>query len=171
MVCGTEDYVIGSKVEDIVVVSQVKILGITIDRKLENLNQNWEEKIAKMERLGNFWKLQKLQISGQVLVAKTFLLSQVVFLLETLPLTFEIGERINSIMAYFVKGTDRILAKNRWFLDKELGGYGLVDIHALNNSVKSSWINRWAVSSENADFIGLRGMVSLDKPVDQWGDV
>ena len=169
MVCGTEDYVIGSKVEDIVVVSQVKILGITIDRKLENLNQNWEEKIAKMERLGNFWKLQKLQISGRVLVAKTFLLSQVVFLLETLPLTFEIGERINSIMAYFVKGTDRILAKNRWFLDKELGGYGLVDIHALNNSVKSGWINRWAVSSENADFIGLRGMVSLDKPVDQWG--
>jgi len=169
MVCGTEDYVIGSKVEDIEVVSHVKILGLTIDRKLENLNQNWEEKIAKMERLGNFWKLQKLQISGRVLVAKTFLLSQVVFLLETLPLTYENGERINSIMAYFVKGTDRVLAKKRWFLDRELGGYGLVDIHVLNCCVKANWINRWVVGNENADFIGMRGMVSLDKPVDQWG--
>ena len=169
MVCGTEEYIVGSKVEDIVVVEQVKILGIKIDRKLESLNQNWEEKLAKMERLGNFWRLQKLTISGRVLVAKTFLLSQVVFLLETLPLTFEIGERINKIMAYYVKGSDRIIAKNRWFLDRELGGYGLIDIHALDISVKSGWINRWAIGPGNADFIGRRGLTDFDKPVDQWG--
>jgi len=72
-------------------------------------------------------------------------------------------------MAYFVKGSDRVIAKKRWFLDRELGGYGLVDIHVLNCCIKSSWINRWVVGMENADFIGMRGMVSLDKPVDQWG--
>jgi len=169
MVCGTENFAIGSKVCDILVVDKVKILGITIDRKLENLEQNWEEKIAKMERLSNFWKLQKLLLPGRILVAKTFLLSQVVFLLETLPLKFDTGEKINKIMAYFVKGNDRIIAKSRWFIKKELGGYDLVDIHTLNNCVKANWINRWALSRENADIIGLRGNLNFDKPVDQWG--
>jgi len=46
-----------------------------------------------------------------------------------------------------------------------------VDIHVLNCCVKSSWINRWVVCSEYADFIGKRGMGSMDKPVDQWGVV
>jgi len=169
MVCGTENFATGTKVHDIEVVDRVKILGLTIDRKLENLDVNWEEKVAKMERLSNFWQLQKLKISGRVLVAKTFLLSQVVFLLETLPLKFDIGERINKIMAYFVKGTDRVIAKNRWFLDRELGGYGLVDIHSLNTCVKANWINRWVINFENMDIIGKRGLMNFEKPVDQWG--
>ena len=90
------------------------------------------------------------------------------FLLETLPLKFETGEKINKIMAYFVKGTDRVIAKNRWFLDTELGGYGLVDIHVLNNCVKANWINRWVTNRECADIIGLRGNVNFERPVDQW---
>jgi len=169
MVCGTEEYAVGTKVEDIEIVEQVKILGVIIDRKLENLQVNWEDKIAKMVRLSNFWKLQKLLISGRVLVAKTFLLAQVTFFLETLPLNFETGERINRIMAEFVKGTDRIIAKDRWFKERELGGYGLVDIHVLNTCVKANWINRWSVGIDNADFIGMRGLRDSNKPVDQWG--
>jgi len=112
--------------------------------------------------------VQKLKISSRILVAKTFLLSQVVFLLETIPLRFETGERINRIMANFVKGSDRVIAKNRWFLSIELGGYGLVDIHVLNNCVKANWINRWVVNRECADIIGYRGNVNFEKPVDQW---
>jgi len=168
MVCGTEDFVVGTTIHGIEIVEHVKILGLTIDRKLLNLEVNWEEKIAKMERLSNFWRLQKLKISGRILVAKTFLLAQVVFLLETIPLNFDTGEKINKIMAYFVKGTDRVIAKDRWFLDRELGGYGLVDIHNLNNCVKAGWVNRWVVNQNNADIIGMRGITNFEKPVDQW---
>jgi len=169
MVAGCDEYVIGSKVHDIEVVEQVKILGIKIDRKLERLEQNWDEKIDKMIRLSNFWRLQRLKISGRILVAKTFLLSQVVFLLETLPLLHETGERINKLMVDYVKGTDRVIAKKRWFTNREWGGYGLIDIFALNNCVKASWINRWVLNYSNADIVGGRGIGNMDKPVDQWG--
>jgi len=113
------------------------------------LGENWDEKIRKMERLGNFWNLQKLSITGRIMVAKTFLLSQVIFLMDTIPLSYEHGEKINKIMAYFVKGGDRIIAKNRWFLDINLGGYGLIDVHSLNYCVKASWVNRWVHNPES----------------------
>ncbi len=45
----------------------------------------------------------------------------------------------------------------------------MIDIHALDISVKSGWINRWAIGPGNADFIGRRGVSDFDKPVDQWG--
>jgi len=169
MVTGTEDYQIGSTVEEIEVVSCVKILGVIIDRKLERLGDNWDEKIRKMERLGNFWSLQKLSIIGRLMVAKTFLLSQVIFLMDTLPLSHEHGEKINKILAYHVKGGERIIAKNRWFLPLELGGYGLIDVHSLNYCMKASWINRWIINPECRDINGNRGVKNFDKPVDQWG--
>jgi hypothetical protein len=121
-----------------------------------------------MERLANFWQIQNLSITGRVLVAKTYLLSQVIFLLDTLPLKFELGERINRIMANFVKGRDRIIAKNRWFLDRELGGYGLIDIHKLNTCMKASWINRWVVNPVSTDINGKRAGFRDDISIEQW---
>jgi len=43
-------------------------------------------------------------------------------------------------MAEYARGTNRILARDRWFIPAELGGYGLISIHSLNNGIKSSWI-------------------------------
>jgi len=89
--------------------------------------------------------------------------------MDTIPLSYEHGEKINKIMAYFVKGGDRIIAKNRWFLDINLGGYGLIDVHSLNYCVKASWVNRWVHNPESRDLNGMRGILSFTKPVDQWG--
>jgi len=84
MVVGTDDVATGSDIYGITVVERVKILGITIDRTLSKLNYNWECVITKVNRLTNFWKIQRLSISGRILVAKTYLLSQVTFLLGSL---------------------------------------------------------------------------------------
>ena len=99
MVAGTEQYGVGDTVAGIEVVSSVKILGVKIDRKLEKLNENWYEKINRVRRLAQFWSLQNLTICGRILVAKTFLLSQVIFLMDTLPLNIADGNTINEIIA------------------------------------------------------------------------
>ena len=142
MITGTDLFPVGTKISDIEIVDKVKILGVSIDRKLENLNQNWEEKIVKMNRLYNFWNLQKMSIAGRIMVAKTYLMSQVVFLLDTLPIDMGTCDRINTILANFVKGNGRLIAKSRWCVPPELGGYGLIDINVLNTCIKASWINR-----------------------------
>ena len=167
LISGTEEYILGTKVCNITVVDRVKILGVSIDRKLERLSENWDGKIAKMIRLANFWKLQKLSITGRILVAKTYLLSQVIFLLETLPLDFDTGEQINKIMVDYVKGSDRVIAKNRWFLDCTLGGYGLIDIRYLNTCIKASWISRWKIFTESIDINSIVSGFRADLRVDQ----
>ena len=169
MVVGSENYNVGDLICGIEVVDKVKILGISIDRKLKDLDANWEGVLAKISRLINFWNLQKLSISGRILVAKTYLLSQATFFLGSLQLKKSIGDRINELMAYFVKGRDRILARNRWFVDRALGGYGLIDVHSLNAVMKAMWINKWLINVESMDINGHRRIIDINKPVDQWG--
>jgi len=43
MICGNDLTAVGTIISDITVVNEVNVLGIKIDRKCENLNQNWEK--------------------------------------------------------------------------------------------------------------------------------
>jgi len=169
MVVGMDRILVGEKILEIEVVGSVKVLGLKIDRKLEELGQNWEEVIRKLEKLCNFWKLQKLSIVGRILIAKTYLMSNVNFLMGAIVMSKVNGDKVNEIMANYVKGSDRLIAKNRWFVARELGGYGLVDAHILNTCIKSSWINKWIINVESLDINGKRSGAELGKPVDQWG--
>ncbi len=87
-----------------------------------------------------------------------------------LKLDFDMGERINESMVNYVKGSDRLIAKRRWFLDRELGGYGLIDIHKMDTCVKSAWINKWIHYPESIDINGRRSGSEFGKPVDQWNE-
>ncbi len=58
MVVGSDNWATGEKVHGIKVVDRVTILGITIDRKLDKLNDNWEQAITKMQRLSVLEKFQ-----------------------------------------------------------------------------------------------------------------
>jgi len=115
MVTGTENGYTGEVIEGISVVDCVTLLGVDIDRKLLRLGENWEKCIGKITRMSNFWKIQRLGIGGRILVAKSYLLSQATYLLGCIPLPSEVGNRINEQMAQFARGTDRILARERWF--------------------------------------------------------
>jgi hypothetical protein len=50
MVCGIDAWEIGEKIHGIEVVDSIRVLGIYIDRKLNDLNRNWDESILKMRR-------------------------------------------------------------------------------------------------------------------------
>jgi hypothetical protein len=137
------------------VVESVKILGITLNRTLDRLNENWEKAITKMERLSRYWGTFGMSITGRVMVAKTFLMSQVIYLMGIMPLSHEHGTRINEIMLNFVKGNDRLIERRRQLLSANLGGYGLVDANIMNVCVKSSWMDRWKREAENPDMLSM----------------
>jgi hypothetical protein len=79
MVTGNDEWAVGTKVMDIEIVERVNILGITIDRKIEELDVNWEKAIPKMRRLTGYWTIFGLSIAGRVMVAKTYILSQCIY--------------------------------------------------------------------------------------------
>ncbi len=48
MICGTEEWGAGVSIHGITVVDNINVLGIWIDRKLEELDANWDAAILKM---------------------------------------------------------------------------------------------------------------------------
>jgi hypothetical protein len=74
------------KIEGIKVQKECKLLGVQIDYKGKNLQCHWDKCKTKIQGLINFWKQYNLTVIGRVLVAKTFLLSQVSFLLGIIPI-------------------------------------------------------------------------------------
>ncbi len=143
MICGSDNWAIGTRVSEITVVESVSILGIKIDRKLERLNENWDNAIVKMRRYCGFWWNFGLSISGRVMVVKTYVLTQAIYLMGILPLPTEKGDQMNEIMTELVRGRDRAIENRRKNLCAELGGYGIIDMNVMNISMKCSWIKRW----------------------------
>jgi hypothetical protein len=153
MVVGGDDWGVGGRVHGIEIVEKVTILGIVIDRKLEDLNANWDNSITKMQWLALYWRTFGLSITGRVMVAKTYILSQCIYLMGSLPMSVEIGNRINEVLMNFVKGTDRLIERRRQGLCQALGGYGIMDVNTLNVCMKASWVERWKRELPERDYI------------------
>ena len=110
MITGEEEAQAGSKIGEITVVDSISVLGIKIDRKVEKLNDNWEKAAGKMENFARYWRMFKLSISGRVMVAKTYLVSQATYLMGIIPLSKDKAEEMNRIIIDYVNGGERMLA-------------------------------------------------------------
>jgi hypothetical protein len=62
----------GSEVGGITVVDSVHILGIDIERKLEQMDRNWEGVITKIRRFCKFWWNFELSILGRVMLLNVY---------------------------------------------------------------------------------------------------
>jgi hypothetical protein len=67
MVAGSDNWQIGQRIDDIVIVNYITLLGVQIDRKLSRLDENWEKVIAKMRRLSGYWSNFGMSITGRVM--------------------------------------------------------------------------------------------------------
>jgi hypothetical protein len=155
MIVGSDDWHEGDQICGITIVNKVKVLGIEIDRKLAHLENNWNEAINRMRRLSGYWCNFGMSITGRVMVAKTYLVSQVIYMMGILPLRREIGDSMNDILINFVSGRNRPIERNRQLLGVECGGYGMMDMNMMNMCVKSIWIRRIKdMERESLDYVG-----------------
>jgi hypothetical protein len=67
------------------IVQSCKLLGVKIDYKAKNLVKNWAEVSRKVWGLIYYWNQYRLSLTGRVMVAKTFLMSQGTFLMGVIP--------------------------------------------------------------------------------------
>jgi hypothetical protein len=118
--------------------------------KLVNLSQ---QLYYPLKGLINYWNQYNLTITGRVMVAKTFLLSQTTFMMGIIPLEKRTAEKIEQLIEKFVLGKIQV-ARDRIYNKIEQGGLGLLKIWELNVAMKSSWINRWKRESRGVDITG-----------------
>jgi hypothetical protein len=125
---------------------------------MERLYENWEKVENKIINLARYWKLFNLSIGGRIMVAKTYLISQVTYLMGVLMVDNVVLNRLNTIILDFVKGQNRLIAQERWYLEAKYGGYGIVDLVKMNIYMKASWITKWAKTERDKDYVKERVM-------------
>ena len=85
-----------------------------------------------MVNQSNYWKLFRLSISGRVMIAKTYLISQATYLMGAIPIGDEMINSMNEIIIDFVNGNEKKIARERWFRSRERGGYGICDMRMMD---------------------------------------
>jgi hypothetical protein len=91
-------------IEGIKVQKECKLLRVVIDNKGKNINGNWEKCKTKVRGLISYWNQYNLTLTGRVLVAKTFLLSQVSFYLGIIPVDANVGKQIEEMIEKYAIG-------------------------------------------------------------------
>jgi hypothetical protein len=142
-------------VEGIKVQRECRLLGVQIDYKGKNLQCNWEKCKTKIQGLINYWNQYNLTLTGRVLVAKTFLISQISFYLGIIPIDSNTAKALEEIIERYAIGKLQI-AKDRIYNRVEQGGTGLLRISELDTAMKSAWVNRWKREGGGVDITGSR---------------
>ncbi len=129
----------------------IKILGIFFNANIEAslLEQNWDQKMEKMNKIIKQWQKRNLSIIGKIVVAKTFVLSIWSYTLQALSLPEEILASIDTMMFRFI--WQRKHANRRAFekvkravlcLPVEEGGLGMISIKDQQKVMLIKWLNR-----------------------------
>jgi ribosomal protein S18 len=81
---------------------KLKILGFDITKNSADLQNNFENAIKKIEKIGAFWSKFKLSLAGRILVAKSLMLSQLTYFGSIISLSQENIEKIEKIFKKFI---------------------------------------------------------------------
>jgi hypothetical protein len=122
-------------------VSKVTILGATITNNPNDLAKNFDGKVQKITNICNHWSRFRLSLPGRILVAKTFMLSQIGYLGCIIQPTRDQIQTFESIINAFVKGRLQI-AKDRMTLKLNAGGIGMINISHYITALQAAWIKK-----------------------------
>jgi hypothetical protein len=99
-------------IEGIKVQKECRLLGVQVDFKGKNIKSYWDKCKVKIQGLINYWNQYNLTFIGRVSVAKTFLPSQISFLLGIIPIDNNTARSLEEIIKRYAIGKLQI-AKDR----------------------------------------------------------
>ena len=114
----------------------VKILGVYFNPCTEAslISINWETKIKSIKTTISHWMKRNISIWGKCIVSKTFLLSQINYIIQSLALPDHVLDQIDDIIFHFVwttgsnkRGRER-LKRDTLCLDISEGGLSMISI-------------------------------------------
>ena len=135
--------------------NKIKMNGIFLQRGTDEMAEaNVEAVMEKMNAHFKSWSRRSLSLLGKILIVKTFGISQVIYLLQSMTLKDIHFKRINALLYKFIwnrhflsaKAPDRI---KRTILTTpiSLGGFGMLDIVELDDSLKLRALGRILTSA------------------------
>lgn len=116
------------------IVDSFKLLGITFDKDLKNMDDNWNKCYEKMVSIRNFWSLFHLSVPGKINIIKTFILPQINYVGSILTPPNDLVERMEDLIFNFLNQNIRV-AKCKIFSPLEAGGLGIPNIRIFLKSL------------------------------------
>jgi hypothetical protein len=142
------------KTHKIPLMKETKINGILFQMNEADMkNANVDSCIAKIDRQLRGWSMRNLSILGKVLILKTFGVSNIIYLLQSMCLNESHFKRFNSTLYKFIWNRHYLAAKaperiKREFVNTPVkyGGFGMLDLVKLDNSLKLRALGRTLIS-------------------------
>ena len=130
----------------------VKYLGIYLTRnKVLSEELNWFTKLEKVRSTLKYWKTRNLTIYGKIVILKSLIISQFVYVSSILPYPKKIIPQLNRLIYNFLWNSRREKVKRSVLLNPiEKGGLSMVDIQAKFHSINLSWLTNFVNCSSDA---------------------
>ena len=138
-------------------VKQIKILGICFSslKPAKEIEDNWCNKIESMKRVIQQWSRRNLSIIGKTIIAKTFIISQFIYVMQAIGLPQKVLITINSALYTFLwkkktsnrKAFEKVKRKVL-VLNTEKGGLKMIDMITLQKALQLRWISKLATKKE-----------------------
>jgi hypothetical protein len=129
----------------------IKILGFYFSNfmKTSEIDRNWTHRIENIERLIHSWEKRDLSIHGKVLISKTFLLSQLTYVLQSLILPDSVLKKVNLLLYKFLwkkrtsnKKAFEKVRRDVLSLDYTKGGIKMINVFDLQYACVIKWMQR-----------------------------
>ena len=124
-------------------VTTFTLLGVNIDNKLSNLHENFEIRKNRIRQKIAIWRKLNPSTIGNLIISKTFLISQLGYLLSMMECSKKLmAEMQNDIDSFILKTSNHWINKDRIHLPPELGGLGAIKLETYATSLRCSWYKR-----------------------------
>ena len=124
--------------------SLVKSLGIYIGTDpIKMINENFNERLKKIENLIDMWCLRKLTLKGKVIIVNTLLLPQLLYVCTVLHTPQWVITKYNNMISKFIWNTKPPKVKNTSLINNiENGGLKLQDLELKIQAIKLKWVKK-----------------------------
>ena len=116
---------------------------LTSDKK-ESERLNWFMKLQKVKSILNFWKMRNLTYYGKVVILKSLILSQFVYVASVLPIPPKLVVDLNKLMYNFLWNSKREKVKRAVLINDTIkGGLRMIDLKSKFQSLHLSWLSKF----------------------------
>ena len=120
----------------------VKYLGVFLNINGQNFEYlNWYKKAEKIKRIINMWKMRNLTYYGKIIIIKTLLISQIIYVASVFTAPTKFVKEINKLLFTFLWNSRKEKVKRSVVINPpKAGGLGMVDIESKIKSLRLSWM-------------------------------
>ena len=135
---------------ELISLNELKINGIFFQNdRGRMMKRNIESILEKMDKHLKSWSRRSLSTLGKILIAKTFGISQVIYLLQSVAVNSDDVKKINALLYKFIWNRHYQAAKAPERIKREIctkplikGGLGMLDVAELDASLKIKAVGR-----------------------------